>query len=75
MIRFVGWIMAVALGIGFGPHLISATFEMAKSAVYAHQHDQMSYAKFTRKLLNAKSRALPEAKELQKAKSNSDIQE
>lgn len=59
MIRFICWALAVGLAIGFGPKLLTVTLAMAKSATRAHQHDQMSYANFTRKLLNAKPRVIP----------------
>ena len=56
MFRFICWCLAVGLAIGFGPQLATVTLNMAKSAILAHEHDQMSYAKFTRKLLTAKPR-------------------
>ncbi len=54
MNRFIRWMIIVALTIGFGPKLLTVTAAMAKSAIHAHQHDQMSYSRFTRKLLNAR---------------------
>ena len=59
MIRFICWALAAFFTIGFGPKLLTATAAMAKSAIQAHRHDQMSYANFTRKLLNAKPRVIP----------------
>jgi len=59
MARFIFWAFTVDLTIGFGPKLLTATAAMAKSAIHAHQHDQMSYSKFTKKLLNAKPKAPP----------------
>ena len=56
MARFLFWIFTVALAIGFGPKLVTVTAAMAKSAIHAHQHDQMSYSRFTKKLLNARPR-------------------
>ncbi len=58
MNRFIFWVLSIALAIGFGPRLIAVTSEMAKAAIIAHQRDQMSYAKFTRKLLRARPRSV-----------------
>lgn len=55
--RFMQWILGIALSIGMGSALLSQTYELAKAAVSAHQHDQMSYSKFTRALLNADSKS------------------
>ncbi len=57
MTRFIFWAFTVGLAIGYGPKFFTAMLTMAKSAIHAHQHDQMSYSKFTKKLLNAKPRA------------------
>lgn len=57
MTRFIFWFLTVVLTIGFTPKLREATVAMAKAAIHAHQHDQMSYAKFTRVLVNTKSKA------------------
>ncbi len=59
MIRFICWVLAIGIAVGFGPPLFNLTLEMAKAAIHAHEHDQMSYAKFTRVLLNAKPRTKP----------------
>ncbi len=59
MTRFFFWMIAVALTIGFGPRFFAVTITMARSAIHAHMHDQMSYAKFTQKLLTAKPRSKP----------------
>lgn len=67
MIRFICWVLALSLAIGFGPRLVTVTIAMAKSAILAHQHNQMSYAQFTRKLLNAKPRVI------QKNQNDSDL--
>jgi hypothetical protein len=56
MICFIFWALSVGLAIGFGPQLVTVTVTMAKAAIQAHQHDQMSYARFTETLLNAKPR-------------------
>ena len=56
MIRLIHWILSLCLAIGAGDALVRLTLEMARSAVDAHQHHQMSYAKFTRSMLNAKLR-------------------
>lgn len=63
MLRFIYWVLAVCLTIGFGPKLVAVTVNMAKSAIRAHERDQMSYAKFTRKLLNAKPRVIPQRRD------------
>ena len=57
MTRFIFWAFTVGLAIGYGPKLLTVTAAMAKSAIHAHQYDQMSYSKFTNKLLNSKPRA------------------
>ena len=57
MTRFIFWAFTVGLAIGYGLKLFTATVTMAKSAIHAHQYDQMSYSKFTKKLLSAKPRA------------------
>jgi hypothetical protein len=59
MVRFICWVLAIGIAVGFGLPLISLTLGMAKAAIHAHEFDQMSYAKFTRTLLNAKPRVLP----------------
>jgi hypothetical protein len=59
MIRFIFWALSIGLAIGFGPQLVTVTVTMAKVAIHAHQFDQMSYAKFTDTLLNAKPKILP----------------
>jgi len=59
MVRFISWALAVALGLGFGPALARMTTDMAQAAIHAHMHDQMSYARFTQTLLNAKPRPNP----------------
>ncbi len=56
MTRFILWAFTIGLSIGYGPKLLTVTTAMAKSAIHAHQHDQMSYSKFTKKLLNVKPR-------------------
>jgi len=60
MLRFISWFVAVALGVGFGPRLARLTTDMAEAAIHAHMHDQMSYARFTHTLLNAKPRTTPQ---------------
>ncbi len=59
MVRFICWVLALGLAIGCGPYLGSFTIRMAKAAIRAHQHDQMSYARFTKTLLGAKPRTNP----------------
>lgn len=50
MENLIKWALGLALTIGIGSALIKQTLEMAKAAVYAHQHKQMSYSKFTKAL-------------------------
>jgi hypothetical protein len=59
MVRFFCWMCAVAIMLACGPYLGAVTLRLAKAAAHAHQFDQMSYAKFTHELINAKSRAAP----------------
>lgn len=59
MIRFVFAILWLCLAIGIGDALVRMTLEMCRVAVHAHQHDQLSYSKFTR-LLTAPVRSKPE---------------
>ena len=56
MIRVIKWILSCCLFAGVGSSLANLIYQMATSAVHAHQHDQMSYAKFTRALLEANPR-------------------
>ncbi len=58
MIRFVCFILSFCLAIGIGDALIRLTLKMCRAAVHAHQHDQLSYAKFTHALLSAKPRVV-----------------
>lgn len=54
--RFMQWILGIALSIGIGTTLLGQTYKMAKAAVKAHQQDQMSYLKFTRAMLGVDSK-------------------
>lgn len=54
MPRFMQWIISSCLALGVGSALVSQTQKMAQAAVHAHQHDQVSYSKFTKALLGAK---------------------
>ncbi len=63
MIRFIFWILSLCLAIGVGDAFVRLTLEMCQAAVHAHQHDQLSYSKFTRALLMAKPRPLPKRQE------------
>ena len=56
MVRFIHWILSCAIVLGVGGTLGKYTLEMAKAAAHAHQHKQMSYAKFTKALIGAKPR-------------------
>ena len=63
MVRFIFAVLALGLAVGFGPPLARLSLNMAKTAIHAHQCDQMSYAKFTKALLNAKPRTVPKKTE------------
>ncbi len=56
MPRFINWIISLSLAIGVGSALAEQTYKVAKAAVHAHKHDQMSYSKFTRAMTEAKPR-------------------
>ena len=59
MIRFFCWAFAIGIAIACGPYLGNVTLLLAEAAAHAHEFDQMSYAKFTHELINAKPRAAP----------------
>ncbi len=54
MFRLVYWIISLCLLLGLAGTLVDATREMLGLAAHAHQHDQLSYAKFTRELWGQK---------------------
>lgn len=56
MFRFIQWILSFCLAIGAGDAFVRLTLEMCQAAVRAHQNSQMSYANFTRAMVNAKPR-------------------
>lgn len=56
MLRLIYWILSLCLFIGVGDAFVRLTLRMAGAAVHAHQHDQLSYSRFTRAMLNAKPR-------------------
>lgn len=58
MIKFIASIITFCLMIGVGDTLVRMTYSMATGARHAFLHDQMSYAVFTRALLEAKPRKL-----------------
>ena len=58
VIRFVYWILSLCLAIGVGDAFVRLTLEMCRAAVHAHQHDQLSYSRFTHALLSAKPRSV-----------------
>jgi hypothetical protein len=59
MFRFIHWAISWSLAIGVGSAFGHLVYDMARAAAHAHQHDQMSYAKFTKALINAKPRPRP----------------
>ena len=54
MFRLVYWIISICLLLGLAGTLVDATREMMGLAAHAHQHDQLSYSKFTRELWGPK---------------------
>ena len=56
MVRLIYWIISFCLLLGVGDALVGVTRDMLSASVHAHQHDQLSYAKFTRLLLGAKAK-------------------
>lgn len=54
MIRFIYFIIWLALWVGIGDALINMTLELAAAAKYAHQEKQLSYKKVTDALIEAK---------------------
>ena len=59
MTRLICSIISFCLLLGAADALISMTLKMAGLAAYAHQHDQLSYAKFTRAMTSAGPKARP----------------
>ncbi len=45
-IRFLSWILGVVFTLGIADSFAHLTYKMGQAAIHAHQHDQMSYAKF-----------------------------
>lgn len=56
MIKFIASIITFCLMIGVGDTLVRMTYSMATGAKNAFLHDQISYAAFTRALVDAKPR-------------------
>ena len=56
MIRLIFWILSLCVAVGVADAFVRLTLDMAKSAVHAHQHDQLKYSDFTRAMLDAKPR-------------------
>lgn len=52
MSNFISWAIALCFAVGFSAKLLELNKWMAQKAIYAHQH-QMSYSKFTQKLVGA----------------------
>ncbi len=50
MLKFIHFVIWIALWIGIGDALVRAVWSMRDSAIQAHQHDQLSYSKFTKML-------------------------
>ncbi len=49
-IRFLQWVLGIAFMIGLADGFGHLTFQMAKAAMHAQQHDQVSWSKFSRSL-------------------------
>ncbi len=60
MFRFIHWILSWSLAIGVSSAFAELIVDMAKAAAHAHLNHQLSYAKFTKALLEAKPRTRPE---------------
>jgi len=60
MNSFIKWSLGILLALAAYGQLGPVTIKMAQAAIDAHMHDQMSYAKFTHNLLNAKPRPTPQ---------------
>ena len=59
MSRLVSTIISFCLFLGASDALIQVTLKMAGLAAYAHQHDQLSYAKFTRAMTSSAPKSSP----------------
>ncbi len=55
MSNLISWLIALCFAVGFSAKLLELNKWMAEKAVHAHQH-QMSYSKFTQKLVGAEPR-------------------
>lgn len=51
MLRLIQFILSICLMVGIGDAMVRLTLAMCRAAIHAHQHDQMSYSKFTRALV------------------------
>ncbi len=60
MFRFIHWILSWSLAIGVSSAFAELVVDMAKAAAHAHLNHQLSYAEFTKALLEAKPRPRPE---------------
>jgi hypothetical protein len=56
MIRFIFTVVSFCLMIGIGEVLVKMTYRMATRAEHAFLHDQISYEKFTKAMIEAKPR-------------------
>jgi hypothetical protein len=56
VIRLISTVISFCLVLGVCDALFDVTLKMAGLAAYAHQHDQLSYARFTRAMFGAKAR-------------------
>jgi len=49
-IKFLQWILRLSFVMGLTSGFIHLTYQMAKAAALAHQHEQVSWGKFSRML-------------------------
>lgn len=49
-IKFLQWVLRIAFVMGLSSGFVHLTYTMAKVATHAHQHEQISWGKFSRML-------------------------
>lgn len=49
-IKFLQWVLRIAFVMGLTSGFINLTYAMAKAAAHSHQHEQVSWGKFSRML-------------------------
>lgn len=48
MLKFLHFVIWLAMWIGIGDALVKSVWNLRTSAIHAHRHDQISYGKFSR---------------------------